>query len=45
MGDVCLIIQQGFPPLRISKRRVSLPALTANLAALADDMIRKEDEG
>ena len=45
MGDVCPIIQQGIPPLRTLSRRVSLHTLVANLSALADNMIRKEDEG
>ena len=45
MGDVCPIIQRGIPPLRALSRRVSLPILVANLSALADNMIRKEDEG
>ena len=45
MGDVCRIIQRSFPPLRALSRRVSLHTLVANLSALADNMIRKEDEG
>ena len=45
MGDVYPIIQRGFPPKHTPSRRASLPASTANLAALADNTIWEKIEG
>lgn len=45
MGDFFAITERNFPTLRISSRRVSLAASTANLSALADDTIWEKIEG